>query len=44
MKRSVRVMFLVLIAALTAGLIVLRSQNQARETRLAQTPSAQVTP
>ncbi len=42
MKRSVRVMFLVLIAALTAGLISLRSQNSARETRLSQT--AVVTP
>jgi hypothetical protein len=35
-------MFLVLIASLTAGLIALRSQNQARETRLPQ--AAAVTP
>lgn len=42
MKRSVRVMFLVLIASLAAGLIALRSQNSAREARLAQT--AAVTP
>jgi hypothetical protein len=44
MKRSVRVAFLVLIAALAAGVIALRSQNSARETRLSQAPAAGVTP
>jgi len=41
MKRSVRITFLVLIAALAAGVVALRTQNAAREARLSQ---ATVTP